>query len=209
MANQQATPEGDSYSTVAASTKSGFDNMNLQFSGLDSSYKVCTAIKHIYAAQSRAKVQQLKSAPQNLKKGNESITTYFHKAKGVAHQLAMASKPVDEEDLVMNIIFGLPTDEYGTLKVSLRTRVEPINLKELYSLLLIQESEISKFENVEDPSAYVAHRQSFKNPNYRGRNEQQKGHSGIRPQDKNAMSGKRKEARDGLDLRWPFGPWTE
>ncbi|KAF3777298.1 hypothetical protein EJ110_NYTH46073 [Nymphaea thermarum] len=97
----------------------------------------------------------------------------------------MASKPVDEEDLVMNIISGLPTDEYGTLKVSLRTRVEPINLEELYSLLLIQESEISKSRNVEDPSAYVAHRQSFKNPNYRGRNEQQKGRSGIRPQDKN------------------------
>ncbi|KAF3775003.1 hypothetical protein EJ110_NYTH51622 [Nymphaea thermarum] len=92
----------------------------------------------------------------------------------------MASKLVDEEDLVMNIISGLPTDEYGTLKVSLRTRVEPINLEELYSLLLIQESEISKPGNVEDPSAYVAHRQSFKNPNYRGRNEQQKRRSGIK-----------------------------
>ncbi|KAF3775002.1 hypothetical protein EJ110_NYTH51621 [Nymphaea thermarum] len=32
MANQQATPEGDSSSTAAASTKSGFDNMNLPFS---------------------------------------------------------------------------------------------------------------------------------------------------------------------------------
>ncbi|KAF3777781.1 hypothetical protein EJ110_NYTH37491 [Nymphaea thermarum] len=130
---------------------------HFNFYGLDSSYKVWTAIKRIYAAQSRAKVQQLKSALQNLKKGNESITTYFHKAKGVAHQLVMASKPVDEEDLVMNIISGLPTDEYGTLKVSLRTRVEPINLEELYSLLLIQESEISKSGNVEDPSAYVAY----------------------------------------------------
>ncbi|KAF3788098.1 hypothetical protein EJ110_NYTH21615 [Nymphaea thermarum] len=202
VVNQQAIPEGDSYSTAAASTKSGFDNMNLPYSdeflpcedgkrtilnpaflewhrgdqlllswiisslsevvhsqvvGLDSSYKVWTTIKRIYAAQSRAKVQQLKSAMQNLKKGNESITAYFHKAKGIAHQLAMASKLVDEEDLVMNIIFGLPTHEYGTLKVSLCTRVKPINLVELYSFLLIQESEISKSGNVEDPSAYVAH----------------------------------------------------
>uniref|UniRef100_A0A5K1BKM3 Retrotransposon gag domain-containing protein n=1 Tax=Nymphaea colorata TaxID=210225 RepID=A0A5K1BKM3_9MAGN len=128
-----------------------------QVVGLDSSYKIWTTIKRIYAAQSRAKVQQLKSVLQNLKKGNESITAYFHKAKGVAHQLAMASKAVDVEDLVMNILSGLPTDKYGTLKVSLRTRVDPINLEKLYSLLLIQESEISKSGNVEDPSAYVAH----------------------------------------------------
>ncbi|KAF3773096.1 hypothetical protein EJ110_NYTH56177 [Nymphaea thermarum] len=96
----------------------------------------------------------------------------------------MASKPVDEEDLVMNILSGPPTDEYGTLKVSLRTRVNPINLEELYSLLLIQESENSKPGNLEDPSAYVAHRQNFKNPNYCGKNEQQRGRPGIRPQDK-------------------------
>ncbi|KAF3784947.1 hypothetical protein EJ110_NYTH24920 [Nymphaea thermarum] len=89
-----------------------------QVVGLDLSYKVWITIKHFYAAQSRAKVQQLKSALQNLEKGNESITAYFHKAKGIAHQLAMASKPVDEEDLVMNILSGLPTDEYGTLKVA-------------------------------------------------------------------------------------------
>ncbi|KAF3786500.1 hypothetical protein EJ110_NYTH11693 [Nymphaea thermarum] len=164
MTNQPATPEEDSYNTAAASPKSGLDNVNLPFSvvhsqvvSLDSPYKVWTTIKHIYVAQFRAKVQQLKSALQNLKKGNESITTYLHKAKGIAHQLAMASKPVDEEDLVMNILSGLPTDEYGTLKVSLRTRVDPINLEELYSLLLIQESEISKPGNLEDPSAYVAH----------------------------------------------------
>ncbi|KAF3781847.1 hypothetical protein EJ110_NYTH34015 [Nymphaea thermarum] len=150
MANQQATPKGDSYSTAAASTKSGFNNMNMPFSGLDSSYIVWTTIKRIYAAQSRAKVQELKSALQNLKKGHESITTYFHKAKGLAHQLAMSSKPVDEEDLVMNILSGLPTDEYGTLEASLCTCVDPINLEELYSLFLSQESEISKSGNLED-----------------------------------------------------------
>ncbi|KAF3788091.1 hypothetical protein EJ110_NYTH21739 [Nymphaea thermarum] len=152
-----------------------FEVVHSQVVGLDSSYKVWTTIKRIYAAQSRENVQQLKYTLQNLKKGNESKTTYFHKAKGVAHQLAMASKPVDDEDLVMNIPSCLPTDEYGTLKVLLCTRVDPINLEELYSLFLIQESEISKFGNLEDPSAYVAHRQNLKNPNYRGRNEQQRG----------------------------------
>ncbi|KAF3792473.1 hypothetical protein EJ110_NYTH11473 [Nymphaea thermarum] len=149
-----------------------------------SSYKAWTTIKRIYAARSRAKVQQLKSALQNLKKGTESIIAYFHKAKGIDHQLAMASKPVDEDDLVMNILFGLPED-YGTLKVSLRTRVDPINLEELYSLLLIQESEISKPASLEDPSAYIVHRQqNFKNHHYRGKPEQQKRHPGHRPQDK-------------------------
>ncbi|KAF3784713.1 hypothetical protein EJ110_NYTH21493 [Nymphaea thermarum] len=153
MASQPLTPDGNSYNTAAASPKSRSDTMNLPFSGLDSSYKAWTTIKRIYAIQSRAKVQQLKSAQQNLKKRTESITTYFHKAKGIAHQLAMASKPVDEEDLVTNIISSLSIEEYGTLKISLRTRVDPINLEELYSLLLIQESEILKFENFEDPSA--------------------------------------------------------
>ncbi|KAF3792836.1 Retrovirus-related Pol polyprotein from transposon TNT 1-94 [Nymphaea thermarum] len=158
--------------------------VNSQVIGLDSSYKVWTTIKRIYAAQSIAKVQQLKSALQNLKKRTESITAYFHKAKGIAHQLAMASKPVDEEDLVMNIFSGLPAEEYGTLKTSLRTRVDPINLEELYSLLLIQESEISKPASFEDPSAYIVQRQNVKNHYYRGKPEQQKRHPGHRPQDK-------------------------
>ncbi|KAF3785672.1 hypothetical protein EJ110_NYTH26359 [Nymphaea thermarum] len=156
-----------------------------QVVGLDSSYKAWTTIKRIFTAQSRAKVQQLKSALQNLKKGTESITAYFHKAKGIAHQLAMASKPVDEDDLVMNILFGLPTKDYGTLKVSLSTRIDPINMEELYSLLLIQESEISKPASLEDPSAYIVHRQqNFKNHHYRGKPEQQRRHPGHRPQDK-------------------------
>ncbi|KAF3784866.1 hypothetical protein EJ110_NYTH29326 [Nymphaea thermarum] len=47
MVNQQANPEGDSYNTAAASTKSGFDNMNLPFSGLISSIiPAATSLQH-------------------------------------------------------------------------------------------------------------------------------------------------------------------
>ncbi|KAF3786013.1 hypothetical protein EJ110_NYTH26512 [Nymphaea thermarum] len=47
----------------------------------------------------------------------------------------------------MNILSSLPTEEYDTLKIPLCTRVDPINLEELYSLLL-NESEISKLKSM-------------------------------------------------------------
>jgi hypothetical protein len=58
----------------------------------------------------------------------------FHKAKVLAHQLALASRPVSDEDLIMSILAGLPASEYGSL---------PVSLDELFGLLLTHEVEIN------------------------------------------------------------------
>ncbi|OVA06304.1 hypothetical protein BVC80_8889g19 [Macleaya cordata] len=66
-------------------------------------------------------------------KGTDSILLYFNKAKRIAHQLAQASKPVDDDDLRMFILAGLPL-EYGPFKASLSTRMESISSNDLLSL---------------------------------------------------------------------------
>ncbi|KAF3776583.1 hypothetical protein EJ110_NYTH47891 [Nymphaea thermarum] len=67
------------------------------------------------------------------------MDAYFQKVRVIAHQLAIASKPIDEDDLVLYILRGLPV-EYLAFKISLETRKEPVSLNELYSLLLMQEA---------------------------------------------------------------------
>uniref|UniRef100_A0A5K0V051 Retrovirus-related Pol polyprotein from transposon TNT 1-94 n=1 Tax=Nymphaea colorata TaxID=210225 RepID=A0A5K0V051_9MAGN len=68
-----------------------------------------------------------------------SMDAYFQKVRVVAHQLAIASKLVDEDDLVLYILRGLPA-EYLAFKISMETQKEPISLNELYGLLLMQEA---------------------------------------------------------------------
>ncbi|KAF3796548.1 hypothetical protein EJ110_NYTH01627 [Nymphaea thermarum] len=85
----------------------------------------------------------------------------------------------DRDEPVMTNQPAIPEeDSYNTAAASPKSGLDNMNLP-------FSESEISKPENLEDPSAYVAHRQNFKNPNYRGNNEQQIRCPGIRPQDKN------------------------
>nr|VVW53608.1 unnamed protein product [Nymphaea colorata] len=66
-----------------------------------------------------------------LKKGILSKEAYVHKAKMIAHQLATTSKPVDEDDLVLYILNGLPS-EYVAFRTRIETRKEAITLNELH-----------------------------------------------------------------------------
>ncbi|KAF3780954.1 hypothetical protein EJ110_NYTH37991 [Nymphaea thermarum] len=115
------------------------ENVHAQIIGLKTSAEVWNALKHSYAAHSRSRVMQLKSQLQDLKKGNMSMDAYFQKVRVIAHQLAIASKPIDEDDLVLYILRGLPV-EYLAFKISMETRKEPVSLNELYGLLLMQEA---------------------------------------------------------------------
>ncbi|GMQ04334.1 hypothetical protein CsSME_00049783 [Camellia sinensis var. sinensis] len=108
---------------------------------------------------------------------------YLTQIKSIADQLALAASPVDDEDLVLLILNGLP-DEYNAFKTSIRTRSESISIGVLCSLLNSESIHVESsskqghtaelpFHTAEIPFAYhtskTSSRGAYKGGSYRGR----------------------------------------
>lgn len=59
---------------------------------------------------------------------------YLTQITEISTQLSLASSSVNDEDLVLLTLNGLP-DEYDAFKIAIRTRVEPTAMDELSSSL--------------------------------------------------------------------------
>ncbi|GMQ10680.1 hypothetical protein CsSME_00053589 [Camellia sinensis var. sinensis] len=59
---------------------------------------------------------------------------YLNQIRNIANQLSFASTTVEDEDLVLLTLNGLP-DECEALKTTIRARVEAITMEDLSSLL--------------------------------------------------------------------------
>lgn len=78
---------------------------------------------------------QLKNQLQTIKRGNLSISDYLDKMNGIANNLALAGKLVDDDDFITLIMNGVgPT--YDSIVNSTQARGAPILLDDLVGLLL-------------------------------------------------------------------------
>ncbi|KAF3780338.1 hypothetical protein EJ110_NYTH39435 [Nymphaea thermarum] len=108
----------------------------------------------------------------------ESVKT-GKKARSIAHHLKVAGKKVEEEDLILHTLCGLPP-QYEAMRVSISIRKDPVSMTELLSLLLSHEAYLGEGDSVEKASdsqveANVTHRtnqgsgnQYYGRENYRG-----------------------------------------
>lgn len=103
--------------------------------GLTTAQSVWLALERRFASLSWSHIIQLKTQMQSVKKGTQSITEYVQKIKHISDNLAEVSCSVDEEDLIIHTLNGLPP-EYGPFKTSIRTCSHPISIEELHVLLL-------------------------------------------------------------------------
>lgn len=87
--------------------------------GLSSAQVVWNALEKRFVSLSRSHIIQLKIQLQSLKKGSQSITEYIQRIKHLSDSLASASSPIDEDDLIIYVLNGLPP-EYGPFKTSVR-----------------------------------------------------------------------------------------
>ncbi|KAJ8622015.1 hypothetical protein MRB53_030544 [Persea americana] len=99
---------------------------------------VWLALERCFASLSRSHIIQLKSQLQTIKKGSLSIDEYVKKIKHIVDSLAAVCSPVDDEDIIIYTLNGLPP-EYGPFRTSIRTRSAPILLEELHVLLQCEE----------------------------------------------------------------------
>jgi hypothetical protein len=85
---------------------------------LDTSASVWSALNVHVSAQSKTRVQQLRSALNDTRKNDLSADKYFAKMKCIASELAGASKPVDDDELVYYVLHGLGKD-YNYLRTAI------------------------------------------------------------------------------------------
>jgi hypothetical protein len=84
---------------------------------LDTSASVWSALNGHVSAQSKTRIQQLRSALNNTLKNDLSADKYFAKMKCIASELAGVGKPVDDDELVYYVLHGLGKD-YNNLRTA-------------------------------------------------------------------------------------------
>lgn len=80
---------------------------------------------------------------------------YLKQIKEIADQLAIASCPIQDEDLVFHILHGLPSS-YDAFNTSIRTRSESITVDELTSLLCSESIHMDSHTKVSPNSGDLA-----------------------------------------------------
>uniref|UniRef100_A0A2N9F1U5 Reverse transcriptase Ty1/copia-type domain-containing protein n=1 Tax=Fagus sylvatica TaxID=28930 RepID=A0A2N9F1U5_FAGSY len=117
--------------------------------GRSSSRDVWLTLEKMFSSQSRARVMQTRYHLATLKKGNMSIPDYFQKAKSYADLLASIGQPLHDNDLITQILAGLPSD-YNDLVTSINTRLEDMPIDELFGHLLTHELRLEQQATVPD-----------------------------------------------------------
>ncbi|KAM7485993.1 hypothetical protein LguiA_002002 [Lonicera macranthoides] len=98
-------------------------------------------LKNKYAASNRQNKLQLKSNFQSLKKGNDTIEMYLDKVKAARDTLATVGVQIDDEDVIVTVLRGLPT-EYTAIKTVIRAQFESCGFTKLKTLLKAAETDI-------------------------------------------------------------------
>lgn len=100
---------------------------------------VWVILENLFASHNIAKVMQLKSQLENLKKGNLPLRDYFAKIKILVDSLTAAGRKISKEDHILHILGGLGAEFDATVSM-ISANKSPHTLQEIYSLLLAQES---------------------------------------------------------------------
>ncbi|KAF5466071.1 hypothetical protein F2P56_016028 [Juglans regia] len=158
------------------------DSVLAQVLDCSTSCEVWTTLQNLFAAKSSAHLIHTKYQLATLKKGAESITDYYNKARSLASTLSAAGRPLDDSELAIYLLAGLGTD-YESLVTSLTTRPDALSPHQLFSYLLNHESRLShQTQSLLSGTTIAAHNttkiQSPNNNYWRGRGNNFRGGRG-------------------------------
>ncbi|GMQ08672.1 hypothetical protein CsSME_00052291 [Camellia sinensis var. sinensis] len=128
-------------------------------------YEVWNALIKRFTILSRSHIHQLKNKLNAVSKKGASMEEYLTQIKNLSNQLALASAVVDDEDLVLITLNGLP-DEYDSFKTAIRARSEGISMDELCALLCSEsihvEFKTQKSSLIEQPNVAFSAARGFR-----------------------------------------------
>ncbi|KAK1644007.1 hypothetical protein QYE76_061812 [Lolium multiflorum] len=110
--------------------------------GMETAADVWSAIKSMFASQSRTRISNLRVALAKTKKENMTTAQFFTKMKGFADELAAAGRPIDEEELVEYLLAGLD-ESYNPLFAAIGVNgAEDLTMGDLYAQVCAYDSRI-------------------------------------------------------------------
>ncbi|GAV91717.1 UBN2 domain-containing protein, partial [Cephalotus follicularis] len=158
-----------------------------------------------FASQSQARIMQLRISLHSLKKGSDSMTTYLLKAKSIANELALASKPVSEDDMVLYILGGL-SSKYAAFAISITSRAAPISVADLHGLLLNEETRQISATDLANATANLALTQRPSNNRNQNQNRGRgRGFNGRRGRGCHSSQFSQHEPRSGYQHQRTYG----
>jgi hypothetical protein len=81
--------------------------------GIRTSVAVWKAVMEIFASQSQARVVQLRTRLNQCRKEDKTGQAYLDEIKGLSDEMAAASKPLDNLDVISHILLGLDEEYDG------------------------------------------------------------------------------------------------
>ncbi|KAF5465900.1 hypothetical protein F2P56_015863 [Juglans regia] len=127
---------------ISAINSSLAESVLAQVLDCTSSAELWSTLQSLFSAKSTTHVFHTQYQLATLKKGSESITEYFNKAKALASSLGVGGHALSDSQFSVFLLAGLGT-EYESLITSLTTRPDPISIHQLYSFLLNHESRLA------------------------------------------------------------------
>ncbi|KAD3066422.1 hypothetical protein E3N88_34302 [Mikania micrantha] len=107
-------------------------------SSAETSLELFKRLTETYAGVSRSRIISLRSKLATTVKGNKPVADYLREMKAIADELALAQKPVDEDDLIVHIITHLG-DDYKQVTAAVKMRDTPITFSDLFEKLVDHE----------------------------------------------------------------------
>ena len=120
--------------------------------GQTSASGIWRVIKNRYTSISRSSVVNLKRELNNIKKGNESVTSFLQKIKESRDKLTSVGIHIDDEEILHIVLQGLPS-EFHSFTSAMLTKNEPVLFEELHILMKTEEDLLkSSMDNTKEIS---------------------------------------------------------
>ncbi|KAJ0622297.1 putative transcription factor interactor and regulator CCHC(Zn) family [Helianthus annuus] len=116
-------------------------------SSADTSRELFQRLTESYAGVSRSRIISLRTKLATHTRGTKPIAEFLHEMKAIADELALANKPVDEDDLIVHILAHLGED-YKQIVASVKMRDTPITFPDLFEKLIDHERTLKESQSV-------------------------------------------------------------
>jgi hypothetical protein len=111
--------------------------------GCVSSHDMWIQLKDRFSTITKARIFQMKSELQTIKKGSDTVSQYLQKIKDARDHLSAAVVYFEDDDIVILALNGLPSD-YNTFRCMVRGRDNVLSLEDFRSQLLGEEATLEQ-----------------------------------------------------------------
>jgi hypothetical protein len=117
-------------------------DIRMQVASKSSAAEAWSTIEVLFTSQTRARAVNTRLALATTKKGAMKATEYIAKMRALGNEMAVAGRPLEEEELVEYILAGLD-EEYDSVVNSVLAKTEPTTVSELVAQIFAFETRVN------------------------------------------------------------------